>query len=79
MYDYLGLMPDKIIVLTCNPEVAEKRCEDSKGTNTVKVQKSIDSLNLFYEKWTLTPKSWIDTSYMTKEEVVIAIESAIGL
>ena len=79
LYDHLGLLPDGIIFLTCNPEVAEKRCEDSKGTNTVKVQKSIDSLNLFYEKWTLTPKSWIDTSYMTKEEVVIAIESAIGL
>lgn len=79
LYDYLGLMPDKIVILTCNPEVAAMRCEDAQETRTIKVQNSINSLMTFFSNWTLTPKSWIDTSYMSKKEVVIAIEAAIGL
>lgn len=79
MYDDMGLMPDKIIILICSPEVAAARCEDAVETRTVKVQKSIDSLTSFFEKWTETPKFMIDTSFMTKEEVIEAVETAIGL
>lgn len=79
LYDNMCLMPDKIIILTCNPEIATKRCKDAPETRTVKIQNSINSLNAFFQKWTLTPKFFIDTSYMSKEEVVIAIESVIDL
>lgn len=79
LYDHYNLMPDKIIVLTCNPEIAAIRCEDHKDTNTVKIQNSINSLITFFDNWNFTPKYWIDTSFMTKMEVVIAIENAIGL
>lgn len=78
-YDDMGLMPDEIVILTCSPEVAAARCEDAAETRTVKVQKSIDSLTTFFEKWTATPKFMIDTSFMTKEEVIEAVEAAIGL
>lgn len=78
-YEYFSLMPDKIIVLVCNPEVAASRCKDAVETRTVKLQRSIDSLTVFYNNWTATPKAMIDTSFMTKEEVILAVEAEIGL
>lgn len=78
-YEDMGLMPDKIIILICSPEVAAARCEDAAETRTVKVQKSIDSLTTFFKKWSATPKYMIDTSFMTKDEVIDAVEALIGL
>ena len=71
------LMPDEIVILVCSPEEANKRCEDPINTRTVKVQKSIDALKAFFDKWTETPKHWIDTTDMTIEEVANAIKSLI--
>ena len=71
------LMPDVIIVLVCRPEVANQRCTDSAESRTVKIQKSIDALEVFFENWRETPKHWLDTSDMTIDEVVAFIRTCM--
>lgn len=77
LYKELNLLPDIVIAMTCNPEIATSRCEDAVETRTVAVQKSIDCLMSFYENWDITPKYLLDTSYMSKTEVVDELSEII--
>ena len=77
LFKEMYLMPDVIVVMVCNAEIATARCEDPVETRTVKVQKSVDSLKSFYNSWEHTPKYLLDTSYMSKDEMVDELSQII--
>lgn len=77
LFKEMRLMPDILVAMTCNPEVAALRCKDAANTRTVKVQKNIDCLMDFYNRWNRTSKHLIDTSYMSKEAVVEALKKIL--
>lgn len=77
LYQDMGLMPDKVIFLTCSPEVAATRCEDSLETRIVKIAQHNAALQTFYDKWNSTPKELIDTSSMSKQEVLLSLYKSV--
>ena len=70
LFKEMNLMPEAIVVMVCDAEVAAARCEDAGETRTVKVQKSVDTLMEFYQSWDKTLKYLIDTTDMTIENMV---------
>lgn len=70
LYGDMGVVPNRIIGFTCSPEVAAIRCKDPVETRTVQVSKHNDAFLAFFNSWNRTQKSLIDTSFMTKSEVL---------